>query len=1112
MLQTRCCFLSALLLWLSLCAPLSLSAQTPPAPKPTPEVQALLDVGKKEMSASHWEEALRQLTAALEKARAVGDKDGEARALGNLGKVYYYTGQPQKALEYYQQALSIFQAVGDRTSEAVTLFNLGSVYSSTGQPQKALDYLQQALPIYRAVGDKNGEADTLTNIGIVYRNTGQLQKALEYYQQALPLFRQGGDKNMEAGTLTDIGIVYADIGQPQKALDYLQQALPMHRQNGNRQFEATTLYGLGRVYADTGQPQKALDYYQQALSIERAVGDRKGEAVTLGNIGIVYRNTGQPKKALDYLQQALSIFQAVGDRKGEAGTLFNLGLGYANMGQSQKELDYYQQALPLWRQVGDMSGEADTLNNIGNFYRGTGQLQKALEYYQQALPLERAVRDRSGEAAALNNIGLVYWSTGQPQKALECYQQVLSIRRAVRDRNGEASTLMNIGLVYSDTGQPQKALDYYQQVLSIRRAVGDKNGDAGTLNNIGLVYFDTGQPQKALEFYQQALPIVRAVGDWQGEAQVLYNTARAERTLRRLADAQTHFAQSVALIERRRESLGGLSEAKQSFLASYLSFYDTYLSLLLERHQTIEAFDLAQKTKARSLLDLMASGKVELTGSLAPEEQQKEQQFRQNADQLNAALLQQSMQKRPDPKQLQTLRQELVKAESALQTYQDTLYARHPDLAQKRAARTLTLAEVPTFLPADTALLEYLVLQAGNGKEALDETVLLVVTLEQGKPRLQVYSLSLPTAQLTALADAFRHACATRDAAFKTPARLLYARLVAPAAKQLSGKKRLLVCPDGPLWGLPFQALLVPAPAPHARLAREGSASSGRTDLFLLERYEITYAYSASGAQAALTAQHGHPRGTVLAFANPDFGSETRFATQPPFLLPRPTGTPSAQVAPLAPADAEVLTQRGGITPLPGTEREAQAIQYDFPDAAIYTGKLAQEATVKAEAGRYRYLHLATHGFLNDAAPLLSCILLAQPPPGSSEDGFLTAREIFDLHLNAQMVVLSACNTAGGKKRRGEGIVGLTWALFAAGCPTQVLSQWSVNDASTGVLMGRFYAGVAKGMTKGAALREAALSLLHGGSGSGAVGSASLPAPYAHPFYWAPFVLVGDWR
>lgn len=196
------------------------------------------------------------------------------------------------------------------------------------------------------------------------------------------------------------------------------------------------------------------------------------------------------------------------------------------------------------------------------------------------------------------------------------------------------------------------------------------------------------------------------------------------------------------------------------------------------------------------------------------------------------------------------------------------------------------------------------------------------------------------------------------------------------------------------------------------------------------------------------------------------------------------------------------MQMRGGLAALPGTQKEANLLHALYPNAALYTGKRAQERVFKQQAGKYKYLHLASHAFFNDAAPLLSAIFLAAPPasgPGSGEDGFLTARELFDLKLNADLVTLSACQTGRGEMHSGEGVVGLTWAINVAGCPTQVVSQWSVDDAATATLMTRFYQQLKAGKSKGDALQAAAKT----------VRSA---AGRSHPYYWAPFVLLGDWR
>jgi CHAT domain-containing protein len=622
-------------------------------------------------------------------------------------------------------------------------------------------------------------------------------------------------------------------------------------------------------------------------------------------------------------------------------------------------------------------------------------------------------------------------------------------------------------------------------------------------------------------------------------------------------DAEAHRSAAVGLIEKLRGNLGSLTEAKSSFLVSSLAIYHGYLELLLQRGKTAEAFAVAQQGKSRGLLDLLVSGRVPLSGRLSAEERQREQDLRQRAEYLNRAMVRESVENAPGAtKRYEAAIQQLRQVEQELQTLTDALYARYPDLARQRAARTATLADVGRFLPADTALLEYVLIPE-------QELRLFVVTNTRGRVAVRSFRITAPAGALARQCAEFRAACADPDRAYRPLGRKLYALLVAPAKPLLAGKRRVIVCPDGPVWDVPFAAL----------------QPGGGADL--LDRFEIAYAYSGTGTQAALAARTERRRApatqSVLAFANPAFGSLERFGqlgilltqeaaqhtTRPfdrssrpfdrpsrPFDRPsrpitRPTrkaagpsrpidrpsrgidrpsrslGAPTAATSAPEPTTSEpaplirqappvakpqsqpfvnTLARGGGIIPLPGTQREAEALRRTFQGTALYTDARAQEATAKQEAGGFRYVHLATHGFVNDAAPLLSNIVLAQPGKESREDGFLTAREIFDLKLKAEMVVLSACNTARGEARTGEGMIGLTWALFVAGAPTTVVSQWSVYDTSTARLMERFYTRLAgKKEGKGAALRGAALELRR-------------EKRYRHPYYWAPFVLFGAWE
>jgi CHAT domain-containing protein/tetratricopeptide (TPR) repeat protein len=1023
----------------SACQPLLAAPAEPP--QPSAEVSVLLEKGSQAREATRWEESLRLYDEALTRARSLSDQPGEARAL----------------------------------------ISIGFVHHAIGSPQKALDYFNQAVPLLQAVRDKAGEATTLNDIGVLYDATGQRQKALEFYDRALRLRRDVHDRAGEAVTLNNIGSVYSDTGQPQKALGYYNRALPLQRAVQDRMGEAATLRNIGSVYSDTGQPLKALQLYKEALALQRDVHDREGEAVTLHNIGTVYSNTGQPLKALEFYSQALPLQRAVQDRAGEAATLHNIGAAYSDTGQLQKALQSIYQALRVSQAVEDKAGEAAALYSIGVLYNLVGQPQKALDFYNQALPLRRDVQDRVGEARTLHNIGRAYSDTGQPQKALEHYDQALSVRRAVQDKRGEAATLNSMGAVHSDTGQPQKALKFYSQALPLQRAVQDRAGEAATLNNIGAVYGATGRPQKALEYYNQALRLCNAVGDQRGQAATMGNIAAVEVSLGRLASARRHYQDALAIQEGMRQDLGELSDAKVSFLASRLSTYHAYIHLLLRQNDPVEAFEWAEKSKARALLDLVAVAKVEIRGRATAGELQRESELKVEVSRLNQQWVAEEVRLTKDKARIAALKQRLTRAESELQKFRDLLHVRHPDLARKRMARIITLADVARFLPPDTALLNYVVLNA----RGLDKTVLFCVTVENGRPRVTASHIAKARKVLREKAEDLRKACADPTSDYESKGRELYDLLIGPAAKQIASKKRLIVCPDGPLWGLPFQVLL-----PN---------STAGSPAFLAERYEINYGYSATAVQAALLARKDpkrpKPAGTLLAFANPEFGKLPGSPDQP--------GSPAPSLSAMRPiiidSRSVFVSGDGQIRPLKDTQVEANALKADFPDAVIYTGKEAQEATAKQEAGRFRYLHFATHGLLNDAAPLMSSVVLAQPPPGSEEDQFLTAREIFDLNLTAELVVLSACDTARGEKQAGEGVVGLTWALFAAGAPTQVVSQWAVYDLSTAELMKQFYARLKQGQAKGAALRGAALALRQ-------------DRQYSHPFYWAPFILMGDWR
>ncbi len=882
----------------------------------------------------------------------------------------------------------------------------------------------------------------------------------------------------EVKSLTDKAYRAYRKGNLKEARDLYEEALAKSRSLKDQTSEVASLNSFGVFYDKTGQPLDALELYRQALPLVRSLGDKLGEAKILLNIGVAQMDCGEIDKSLDGYKQALMLFRMKNSTSGIATALSNIGIVYRNLGQYQTALEYYQQALQLRRENKNSQGETICLLNIGNIYNSMGQLPTALNFMQQALSLCRQIGDTANEASALNGMGIVYKNQKEYDQALDCYQKALPLYRQLGNVSGEASTVMNIGVVYRNRAQYQTALDYYQQALTLYRKASNKNGEMGALGNLGVAYKNLDQIELAVGSYQQSLSLARQLGDSDAEANALKNLGLLAVSTKHPKEAIDFFQQSLAVYEKVRGGIGGNAENRQTYLATMLNGYTHLVSILLEQKQEARAFAVVQKMKGRTLLE-QSVNKTSLAGVPA-EAQSKLRALRQECDKLSLRLTG----SRRNKSQEDAIKSQLAKAEQGLNIEQDALFAKYPGAAQKNGTQTITLPDVSAFLPDDTALLEYVRIVHEAEKKQVEYLLLFVITREAEKPVLTVHTLRVAEKELHERAETLREACSHSDKEYRSAATALSATLLPrDVLARLTGKRRLIVCPDSAVWSVPFAVLMQP---------------DGK---HFIEQYEIDYSYSATGAQAAFMVPYGKAEGSLIV-ANPDFGDSSRFGDAP---LPeqvaqgkeRPLSDPARPLS--DPARLVEIMERGRIKPLPGTKREADAIAKLYPNAILMTGKQAQEAELVKVLPNYRYLHFATHGLFSDTAPLQSAIVLAQPPKDSQDDGFLTAREIYEMNLNAEMAVLSACETARGVNTGGEGIVGLTWALFAAGVPTQVVSQWKVSDASTPELMTAFYGNLKNGQKKGQALRNAALTMMRDGK-------------HSHPYHWASFVLFGDWR
>jgi CHAT domain-containing protein/tetratricopeptide (TPR) repeat protein len=949
------------------------------------------------------------------------------------------------------------------------------------------------------------EAQSLYTEGEQLRRRGtreSLQQALAKFQQALPLFRVSGDRNGEADNLDSIGLVYSRLGQAQLALNFYQQALPLWRAVGNsieerlyqRSGEASTLNNIGNVYLNVGQPQQALNYYQQALIIYRESSNstrerlrqRSREAGILNSIGIVYNNLGQQQQALSFYQQALLIRREIGDSEGEAITLNNMGNVYADIGQLQQALNFYQQALPIRREAGNRSGEANILNNLGTVYTDIGQPQQALNYFQQALLIRREVGDQSGEAGTLNNIGTVYRNIEQPQQALSYYQQALPIIREVGDRNGEAKTLINIGNVYSKIGQPQQALNFYQQALPIRREVGDRAGEARTLSNIGSVYSDIGQLQLALNFYQQSLPLFREVSDRSGEANTLYNLSSVQQTLNDRPTALQNIQSAISIVEDIRGQLID-PDSRTSYFATVQRYYKLQIDLLMELHQknpdqgyAAQAFNVTERSKARTLLELLTESKADIRTGVDPQLLQQERDMQTQLTALDKRRIELGNNREVNKEAIAALDTQRETLQTQYRNLQSQIRTTSPKYAALKYPQPLTLEQIQQqILDDNTVILSYSI-----GK---DKSYLWLVS----KNEMSSYQLpagkileDLATKKVRPQLTNSR----TSQNSFVSNTSELSNILLKPVLEK-TGNKRIVVIGDGALQYVPFGAL----PDPRA---------DNNQYQPLLVNNEIVYLPSASTLQTLRneTQNRPTPPKTLAILADPVFtiddprvGSGSRSAPNPAEL-------------PLAAQNLETAARgaRGGWSRLPGTRRESDTILKLVPSdqsLSLFDFQANRENALSNQLSQYRFIHWATHGFANTQKPELSGIVMSLVDQnGAGSNGYLLLEDIFNLSFNADLVVLSACETGLGEVVQGEGLIGLTRGLMYAGTPRVVTSLWAVPDSQTADLMGKFYAKMLQQNLRPAeALRAAQLEMFNSRN-------------WVAPYYWAAFTLQGEWR
>ena len=1020
----------------------------------------------------------------------------------------YNASDYAKALEKGREALDLAKQSGDKQATGVGLSFLGQVYSSLSQYEKALGYYEEALVISKEIGDRNGVGDALGHIGAVYWVFAQYEKALGYYEEALAIRKEIGDRKGIGTTLINIGLIYSGLGQYEEALGYYEEALAIQKEIGDRNGCGTAFTTIGEVYKELGEYEKALGYFEEALAIRKEIGDRKGVGADLGNIGLVYWCLGQYKYALSYLNEALGIKKETGDTDAVGIILGNIGLVYSDIGQYENALRYYEEALIIKKEIGYLKGVGATLGNIGIVYNDLGQYKKALTYHEEALAVQRQIGHLHGIAASLGNIGIVYWNLAEDAKALGYFEESLGIHKEIGDRRGIASALGQIGSVCWAQGQYERALGYYEEALAIRKEIGDRSGVGSALANIGLTYSYLGQYEKSYASLIESLKICSDIGApefvWRSLRQLGGTTAKLGKNI----EAAYHYEKALDTIEIMRAGLSE-KEARISFMGEKIFVYDELIELYQKMHAKDpsmgydkKALEIFERKQGRVFLEEMGkSGARDFSGLPGTvKDIETDLENRMEKAQASVAAERSKEADQRDTARLQALEAGLQQTRAAYRTLQEELRANYPDYYALKYPVPASLKDIQEkVLGPDEILLVYGVMK--------ESACLWVI----GEKRFGFYPIGIDENQLRAKVNSWRKGTQSIPKTMSTvgsPGEIdekvdagmkavshngleLYELLIPNDVRgAISDAKTLYIVPSGPLYGLPFEALV--------------SRMDGETIRYLVEDYPIAYLSSASllktlrEAQARKTTKARFP---LLAFANPVYGrSET-------------PGTTRGESEVEGLRELAYLDMMGGaFLELPETEDEAREIK-----DVLLASDSSMPLQLRQDASRsnvlklndaqrladYRYVVFSCHGVVPEVTNRVSqpALVLSQPDPAGGA-GFLTMADTFGLMLNADMVTLSACNTGRGIEVRGEGVMGLTRAFMYAGTSAISVTLWSVESMSEKTLSTGLYENLKADRGRAAALREIKLRMIRGEEDQ----------MYRYPFFWAPLVLFGDGR
>ena len=940
--------------------------------------------------------------------------------------------------------------------------------------RKAIEIWQEGLKIAEGMNLKNSMQEFQNNIALALSKTAQYEKAMRIHKKLLKIALKSGSQQNEAHALGNIGLIYIYLAQYRKALDYLSDSLKINRELGNRNAEGIDIGNIGMVYKNLGQYENALKYFQQALEIHKEFGDNNDVARVIYNIGVVLSSIGHYQQALNHYHNSLNLYKKINNRHGMAGCFSGIGTLYAALSQHQNSYEYYEKSLEINREIGDKRGEGKDYANIGNNYKSAGDFQEALDYFGRSLSIYKEIGEQNGKANTLLSIGGTYINMGKYSKALSiCKESLISFRK-LGNEGGESSALICIGSIYNKTGQYDNAISIFQECM---KKTEKSNIEKYWHIQIGLAFSRSklNQLEKSIELYEEAINSIEAV----------------RSDLREKAD-------------------------KRSFFKNTLAVYDELIILLYNLHKKYpnkgynkKSLEVFEKKQARIYLEEIGRSGTRRISAEADDIIRNELKIHNQILQVRFQINEERSKHQDEGRinKINKLESQLESLKDQQRVVENELLTRHPDYYNLLFPKPVNFDELKNdILQHDEMVLVYLVMKERTVLWLIGQNIFEFLMLDITKEELLncIKSFRSTPNQIISAVDSKQQLKAIQISkkTIETMAKTgydIYKMIIPESINSLiSESQTLFIVPTGPLYNLPFEAL---ATQQYVK---------GKEIHYLIQDHAISYLSSTSLLKVLRETKERRGKKTrypFLAFADPIYPKSCRSNKNNNYKTSVIKGKRTHGYLRLL-GKKSCFSQNDEI---PNSSKEAQKI------SQILNVPLNSNALqLRANASRSNVFRLNKNGLLDDYRFLLfsahsilpgeidyinqPALVLSYP----EEEGYLLMNDIYYLRLDADLTVLSACNTGIGEYESGEGIMSMTRAFMYAGTQSVSVTLWAVDSLSSQRVNEKLFRYLKTKIKPTQALRKAKLDLLNNAKIDDELDY------FRHPFFWAPFILFGD--